>query len=257
MKKSLYISCPASSRSGYGDHSRDLIHSLIAIDRFNIKILDQRWGDCPMDALDEDSELDGKIIELLVKEQSDIKGKPDVWIQLTVPNEFQPVGHYNIGITAGMETTMVHEDWIMGCNRMDMIIVPSEHSKSTFEKTVFEKIDKRTNQKVGALKVEKPIEILFEGLDTRIFDKEKNIVKIEEIDSIKEQFCFLVCGHWLKGDFTHDRKDLGGTIRAFLETFKDIGTLLPNKESTPNEKALSVADGIAQPFNVSASPKLI
>ena len=137
MKKSLYISCPASSRSGYGDHSRDLIHSLIAIDRFNVKILDQRWGDCPMDALDEDSELDGKIIELLVKEQSDIKGKPDVWIQVTVPNEFQPVGHYNIGITAGMETTMVHEDWIMGCNRMDMIIVPSEHSKSTFEKTVF------------------------------------------------------------------------------------------------------------------------
>ncbi len=227
MKKSLYISCPASSRSGYGDHSRDLIHSLIAIDRFEIKVLDQRWGDCPMDALDGDSELDGKIIEVLVKDKSEVKERPDVWIQVTVPNEFQPVGHYNIGITAGMETTMVHEEWLMGCNRMDMVIVPSKHSKVTLQDTVFEKVDKNTKQKVGALKLEKPIEILFEGLDTRIFDKEKNIVKIEEIDSIKEQFCFLVCGHWLKGDFGHDRKDIGGTIRTFLETFKNTGNKRP------------------------------
>ena len=242
MKKSLYISCPASSRSGYGDHSRDLIHSLIAIDRFNIKILDQRWGDCPMDALDGNSELDGKIIELLVKEKSDVKERPDVWIQVTVPNEFQPVGHYNIGITAGMETTMVHEDWVMGCNRMDMIIVPSKHSKDVLQNTVFEKVDKRSNQKIGALKIEKPIEILFEGVDTRIFDKEKNIVKIEEIDSIKEQFCFLVCGHWLQGDFGHDRKDLGGTIRTFLESFKNTGNKRPALIIKTSGAGFSVCD---------------
>ena len=40
MKQKLVISCPASSRSGYGDHARDLIKSLIQMDRFDIEILD-------------------------------------------------------------------------------------------------------------------------------------------------------------------------------------------------------------------------
>ena len=40
-------------------------------------------------------------------------------------------------------------------------------------------------------------------------------------------------------------------------TFRDKGTLLPSKDKTPKEKAISVADGIAHPFKVSLSPKLI
>ena len=39
--------------------------------------------------------------------------------------------------------------------------------------------------------------------------------------------------------------------RAVKKTFKDIGTLEPSKDNTPIEKAISVADGIAHPFNVS------
>ena len=42
MKQDLFISCPSTSRSGYGDHSRDLIRSLIAMDKYNITIIDQR-----------------------------------------------------------------------------------------------------------------------------------------------------------------------------------------------------------------------
>ena len=57
MKQSLVISCPASSRSGYGDHSRDLIRSLISMDKFDITILDQRWGICPRTALKDNSDL--------------------------------------------------------------------------------------------------------------------------------------------------------------------------------------------------------
>ena len=39
--------------------------------------------------------------------------------------------------------------------------------------------------------------------------------------------------------------------KAVKKTFREIGTLEPNNESTPKEKAISVADGIAHPFNVS------
>ena len=47
MKKVLVFQGPVSSWSGYGDHSRDLLKSLINMDKYIIKIVDLRWGDCP------------------------------------------------------------------------------------------------------------------------------------------------------------------------------------------------------------------
>ena len=44
---------------------------------------------------------------------------------------------------------------------------------------------------------------------------------------------------------------------AVKKTFKDNGTLLPKSDNTPNENAISVAEGIAHPFKVSLSPKFI
>ncbi len=219
MKEYLVISCPASSRSGYGDHSRELIRSLIKMDRFDIQIIDQRWGNCDRNALTEaDSDITSRLTGTTLKRQ------PDVWIQVTVPNEFQAFGKFNIGITAGMETTLVSQQWIEGCNRMNLVITTSEHSKQSFERSVFDAIDNRTQQKVGELKLERPIEVLFEGLDPNTFYKTDDIPATigETLDGIKEDFCFLVVGHWIKGDFTHDRKDLGGTISTFIQTFKSL-----------------------------------
>jgi hypothetical protein len=50
-----------------------------------------------------------------------------------VPSEFQPVGKYNIGFTAGIEYNIAPADWVEGMNRMDLNIVSSEHSKTIFE----------------------------------------------------------------------------------------------------------------------------
>ena len=38
--------------------------------------------------------------------------------------------------------------------------------------------------------------------------------------------------------------------KAIKKIFKEIGTRLPNNDNTPIEKAISVAEGMAQPFNV-------
>ena len=38
--------------------------------------------------------------------------------------------------------------------------------------------------------------------------------------------------------------------RAVKKTLREIGTLFPNRDNTPNENAISVADGIAHPFRV-------
>ena len=215
IKPVLVISCPASSRSGYGDHSRDLIRSLISMDRYDVKIIDQRWGNCDMTELSDES-----ITSRFIKQ---MESQPDIWMQVTVPNEFQPVGKYNIGITAGMETTMISSPWIEGVNRMNMVLVPSKHSKEVFENTIYDKVDNNTKQKTGELKCTTPIEVLFEGLDLSKFFKTKDIVKsiVDTMSEIKEDNCYLFTGHWMQGEFGHDRKDVGGMIRIFLESFKN------------------------------------
>ena len=234
MKQNLVISCPASSRSGYGDHSRDIIRSLIAMDKFNVSVMDQRWGNCPRTGL----LTDDQITPLLLP-PGPLKGQPDIWIQVTVPNEFQPIGKFNIGITAGIETDRVAPEWIDGINRMDMNIVPSHHSKLVFEQTHYDKKN-QAGEVVGKLKMEKPMHVVFEGLDVDIFDKSDD-ASFNGIDHIPEAFCFLVVGHWLSGDATHDRKDLSGTIQTFIHTFKgrDVKPAMVLKTSTAT---LSVTD---------------
>ena len=218
MKKLMLICAPVSSRSGYGDHARDLVRSLIAHDKYNIKIQDVNWGNTPKDALD--SELDKNIIDCILS-QPKVDRQPDVYVDIRIPNEFQRWGNVNIGITAGIETTAVSQAWLEGCNKMDLIIVPSEHSKDGFAKALYEKMQQlpdNQQQKVGELKLEKPIEVLFEGSDENIFKPIDNS-SLDLVDDIKEDFAFLHVGLWGKGRFGEDRKDISKLVKVFYESF--------------------------------------
>ena len=157
----VVVSCPIDTYSGYGARSRDFVKALIDLKKYDVQILSQRWGNTRFGYLKahNESDLTSRIIPNLTS-------KPDVWIQITVPNEFNQVGKYNIGVTAGMETTLVHNKWLEGCNRMDLILTSSTHSVNTFTKSAYEQKDKATDQVVGKLQLEKPIEVIFEGVDT-------------------------------------------------------------------------------------------
>lgn len=217
MKPTLVFQAPVSTRSGYGDHARDLLYSLWKLDKFEIKIISTRWGATPMDVLNYDNDFHKWIVDNIINE---IQQKPDVYIQVTVPNEFEPKGIYNIGVTAGIETTACALDWIQGCNRMDLIIVPSEHAKTSIAQTVYQEQEKGTGKIVRQHKLEKPIEVLFEGFDETVFGNGV-IKKIKELDNIKEKFAFLFVGHWLNGEFGEDRKNIGMLIRTFGIVFKN------------------------------------
>jgi len=104
MKKFMLICAPVSSRSGYGDHARDLVRSFIKHDKYEIQILDVPWGDCPRNALD--MEKDFEIFTRILKTNK-VDRQPDVYVDIRIPNEFQQYGKVNIGITAGIETTTV------------------------------------------------------------------------------------------------------------------------------------------------------
>lgn len=217
MKPTLVFQAPVATRSGYGDHARDLLHSLYKLDKFDIKVISTRWGATPMDALNYDKPFHKWIVDSIIPQ---INEKPDIYIQVTVPNEFQPIGHYNIGITAAIETTVCAMDWIDGCNRMDLIITPSEHAKLSLVGTVYNEADKQTGQLIRQIKIEKPVEVLFEGFDENDFGTD-TIANVSELDAIKEDFAFLFVGHWLRGDLGEDRKNVGMMIKTFAMAFKN------------------------------------
>ncbi len=222
-KPLVLVTAPVATRSGYGSHSRDICRSLISMDKYNVKIFPVRWGTTPQNALNDADPNDKVIIDRLMVD-TNLEKQPDVHIHIVIPNEFQPVAKYNIGITAGIETTACPPEWIEGMNRMDLNIVPSKFTKETLENMSFDRVDEQSKEKIGELKVNKPIEVLFEGTDTNIFKKTKVFSKelTDKFSKIKEDFCFLFVGHWLQGDLGNDRKDLGMLVKTFLETFKNV-----------------------------------
>jgi hypothetical protein len=220
IKKLCVVSCPIASRSGYGSRSKDFVRALMeSKPDWDIRILSQRWGQTPMDALKvgEDDDLLSRIIT------QNLDKKPNIWIQITVPNEFQPVGDYNIGVTAGVETTIMPPECLEGINGMDLTLVSSNFTKEVIQNSVFDKKDQNTGQLLGQLKLEKPVEVLFEGIDLDIYnEKAPSEDRIDKVMmGIEEPFAFLFVGHWLKGEFQHDRKNVSGLIWTFLNTFKN------------------------------------
>lgn len=227
MKQLCVISAPPDTYSGYGARARDFIKAIHELkkDDWEIKILSQRWGSTPWGFLENNKEEWGWMSDLVLK-GGQIPRQPDVWFQITVPNEFQPVGKVSIGVTAGIETTVCDPSFVEGCNRMNVTLVSSKHAKQVLESSTFEQRDKTTNALAGTIKLQKPVEILFEGVDLNkyFYTPDKELPETDlvlNLDTIKEEFCYLYVGHWLQGEFGQDRKNTGLLVKLFLEAFKD------------------------------------
>ena len=229
-KPTLLFQAPVATRSGYGERSRDLLRALIELDKYDIKVISTRWGSTPLNALNIDNVYDKQIIDRL--QLGPVQQQPDIFIHVTIPNEFTPIGKYNIGVTAGIETDRCSPEWLEACNKMDLVLVSSQHSAEVIKQTGYQIRNQQNQQQVGNLTFNKKIEILFEGIDTNIFKKLsttsdfKSALVKEAFSQIEEDFCFLFVGHWLPGEFGQDRKNVSALIRSFCEAFK-------NKKNAP------------------------
>jgi glycosyltransferase involved in cell wall biosynthesis len=216
-KPTIVVSCPIDTYSGYGGRSRDFVKALIELDKYNIQILPQRWGETRWGYLKDHnlSDIASRIVTQLTQQ-------PDIWVQVSIPNEFQKVGKFNIGLTAGIETTLCDPSWIKGANNMDLLLVSSNHAKESFLRSKFEVADPKTEQVKERIQLNTKMEVLFEGIDlTKLLPSTDKTDITETLDSIPESFCFFTTGHWMQGDLGEDRKNIGFTIKAFLETFKN------------------------------------
>jgi glycosyltransferase involved in cell wall biosynthesis len=203
--RSVIIASPVATQSGYGHHAREVIANFIEQrgKEWDIKLLSLPWGHTPF-TYPIPQDWNQRIIPLPLTYQ------PDIWVQITVPNEFQALGKYNIGVTAGTEGDVCPEKWIDNLNSMQLVIVPSE-----FTKTVFENTAKQFNKVITTR-----IEVVPEYFDESIYNN-KAVGELTILDQITESFAFLSVGHWLQGQIGEDRKNISGLIHCFFNTYKN------------------------------------
>ena len=217
-KPTFVISSPFDTYSGYGARARDIIKSIISSNKYDVKLLSQRWGDTSW-GFCQDHPQWKHLLQLQVPKLTE---QPDIWMQITIPNEFQPVGKYNIGVTAGIEATGCKPEWIEGLNRMNVNYVSSNFTKEVFSTMIYEKKSKANNKVIGEIKLQKPVKVLFEGVNIDLYKPLKsNEIKTFDFKDIKEDFCYLFVGHWMNAAFGHDRKNVSLLVKTFYETFKN------------------------------------
>lgn len=221
QKPTMLIFGPVATRSGYGDMGRDLVRHFIEYEKFDVRVISAPWGDTPMNALEESNPKDKMILDRIVT--GPITAQPEVFVHIGIPSEAQPIGKFNILCTAGIETTVASAQWIEACNRMDLILTISEHAKNVFENSKFT-IRAQNGQTQGTVELKKPIEVLHNCIDTAVFGKKapQDNKMIEILNTIEENFCYLFVGHWLRGDFGEDRKNVSLLVKLFFETFRQV-----------------------------------
>jgi|TARA_R110002060_G_scaffold68228_5_gene76940 hypothetical protein len=215
---------PLLSISGYGVHSRQ-VFQWAESKGWRISSLVLPWGINPYYVNpDAQNGLIGRIMQTTQPfgENESI----DLSLQIQLPNEWDPnLAKINIGITAGVETTICNPEWIQACNRMDHIVVPSEFTKKVF-------IDSGLSpDKVSAIP---------EAFTCDLTDTDKSRILSDSMNSIPTKFNFLVFGQITGHDPESDRKNTFYNIKWLAESFTDdpdVGIIIKT-----NTGRLSVKD---------------
>lgn len=205
MRK-VVIASPVATQSGYGHHAREIISNIIEQrgNEWDVKLVSLPWGHTPM-SYPLLPDWQARIIPLPLTEQ------PDVWIQISVPNELQPVGKYNIGVTAGTEGDLCPAEWIEKLNAMQLIIVPSNFTREVFENTA----------KQHNLTLTTKIEVIPEYFNEVVYNNKDVVSEFSILNDISESWAYLSVGHWLQGQIGEDRKNISGLVHCFFNTFKN------------------------------------
>jgi len=216
MKQKVILKGPLLTRSGYGEHARFVLGSLRSCsEMFEIFIQPLQWGQTSW--LNESSEerlwIDRTIEKTIAYMQQG--GQFDISVQVTIPNEWQKMAPYNVGVTAGIETTRVAAQWLVKANEMDKIIVVSEHSKRTFAETLYTMTRDDGTGNEMRLKLETPIEVV--NYPVKEYDN------LEDLDiELTNNFNFLCVAQ------AGPRKNLFNTVKWFVEEFQteEVGLVL-------------------------------
>lgn len=208
--KEVLMRGPVLTQSGYGVHSRQIAQWLLKRSDINVRFIATPWGDTPW--IVDPSSHGGLIKEIMTRTtKPELMGTADVSFQLQLPNEWSPLAKKNVGITAAVETDRCHPSWINACNMMDMVIVPSEHAKSSLTNT-------------GT--VTKPLIVVPESFSDSCV---KPLDALPTLPNFDTSFNFLVFGQITGTNINNDRKNIFNTLKWLCEAFandKDVGIIV-------------------------------
>ena len=215
MKKVLVVG-PILTRSGYGEHTRFVVDSLLSKpELYDVYLYPLSWG---ATSWSYEHDYKREAYEFLIQKREAYTGEFDLSVQVTVPNEFQAFAPINIGVTAGVETTTVPQEWITRCNSMDKIIVTSEYTKSSFDNTTFELKAAQNDETKKFTGCMKPIEVVSYPI------RSHDLQSVEDgLSCVKTPFNFLTIAQMAP------RKNLEQTISCFIDEFRDdenVGLIL-------------------------------
>lgn len=206
-KLKVLFKAPFQDFSGYSTVARKFILELYKLDIFDLYLEPIVWinsGNLTLDPADQ------TILDSLVEKSKNINHADTTLIHFSIATEFfgdQSPFKKSIGFTM-METDKTAQQWAFKCNQMDAIFVPSAFCMSAFMQS----------------NIIKPIRIIPFGIDFDAYTPEGSPLLDDSV--ITTKYNFLSVGQWIQQG---DRKNMLGTIRTFLNTFKDtpdVGLIL-------------------------------
>ncbi len=217
-KPKLLFKAPVGTASGYGVHARQLLGGLLEDGDFDVSVRGLSWGHTSF----LHSENMETIRQLSLKHEAEAQAgtKYDISVQVTIPNEFEKLADFNVGVTAGIEVDRVSPVWLQKANEMDLLVVPSTHSMQGFTNTAYHAPDGHV------LRLDKvPVVVVPEGFDPTLF----NTSKAEPLVDLVPDFNFLFVGLGLNHKMGEDRKNVSHLVKWFCDVFKgraDVGLVL-------------------------------
>jgi glycosyltransferase involved in cell wall biosynthesis len=210
MKKRVVIRAPLLSYSGYGTHSRQIFRWLLSRDDVEINTQIVPWGITSW-MINPDFE-DGMVQEIMTRSiPPNADAKADITLQLQLPNEWDPnLGKTNVGISACVETDVCNPQWVECCNKMNRVVVPSEHTKGVLENS-------------GNVNV--PIAVIPESYYDIIANDDLPTLDFD----FSTDFNFLLLGQFTGNNPENDRKNIFYTVKWLCEAFvgdPDVGIVL-------------------------------
>mgnify|MGYP002021956933 CR=1 FL=1 len=197
--KNVVIRGPLMNSAGYGVHARQ-IFSYIKDKGHNIHSQVTPWGICPFYI---DEKYENGLLGDIIKSCNNDLPNFDVSFQVQLPSEWDhSLAAYNVGVTAGVETSKCSKAWVDCINKMDLVIVPSNHTKKTLE---------------SSGNITTKIEIVPEYIQPSILEKELEPMNLD----LKTNFNFLMFGLITGQTPDTDRKNTFYGIKWLCDAFKD------------------------------------
>ena len=245
--KTVVLRGPVFTLSGYGTHCRQIARWLLE-KGVDFKIDALQWGMTPW--LLDPTHQNGFIGDLM-KRASPTQVKPDVSIQVQLPNEWnQTLANYNVGVTAGVETDKCNPQWVTACNAMQKVIVPSKHTLACLLNTAT-----LSNQSL------RDVDIVPESfIDECLLPPSTTTIANLNFST---DFNFLVFGQLTGNNKDNDRKSIMNTVQWLLEEFRDnknVGIILKinaGKNSLMDrETVVRLVNELAKLHRVGVYPKI-